>query len=68
VNYDENGELDMKLAIKGISPQVDARRPIHFNLSLQQNLLTLLKGLRYVEGINDDIDRNVQKYFSEQKK
>ena len=68
VNYDENGELDMKLAIKGISPQVDARRPIHFNLNLQQNLLTLLKGLRYAEGINDDIDRNVQKYFSEQKK
>jgi hypothetical protein len=68
VNYDENGELDMKLAIKGISPQVDARRPIHFNLSLQQNLLTLLKGLRYAKGINDDIDRNVHKYFSEQKK
>jgi hypothetical protein len=68
VNYDENGELDMKLAIKGTSPQVDVRRPIHFNLSLQQNLLTLLKGLRYAEGINDNIDRNVQKYFSEQKK
>jgi hypothetical protein len=57
----------MQLAIKGKSPQVDANRPIHFNLNLEQNLLTLLKGLRYAEGINDDIDKNVRKYFSEQK-
>jgi len=68
VDYDEDGLLRMKLAIKGKSPQVDANRPIHFNLELEQNLLTLLKGLRYVEGINNDIDKNVKKYVSEQKK
>ncbi len=68
VDYDEDGLLRMKLAIKGESPQVDANRPIHFNLDLEQNLLTLLKGLRYVEGINNNIDNNVQKYISEQKK
>ncbi len=68
MDYDEDGLLRMKLAIKGKSPQVDASRPIHFNLDLEQNLLTLLKGLRYVEGINNKIDDNVQKYISEQKK
>lgn len=67
IDYEENGMLRMQLTIKGKSPQVDANRPIHFNLNLEQNLLTLLKGLRYAEGINDDIDKNVQKYFSEQK-
>jgi hypothetical protein len=67
VDYQEDGEMEMKLAIKGMSPKVDARRPVHFNLNLQQNILTLLRGLRYAEGINKDIDRNVQKYFSKEK-
>ncbi len=65
VDYEEDGQLTMELAIQGISPQVDANRPIHFNLTLEQNLLTLLKGLRYAQGISDDIDHNVQKYFKE---
>ncbi len=63
VNYEQDGQLDMLLSIKGMSPNVDAKRPVHFNLSLQQNLLTLLRGLRYVDGINENIDRSVQNYF-----
>ena len=64
VNYQENGELDMKLAIKGKSPKVDTNRPIHFNLNLQQNVLKLLEGLRYAEGLSEKIDKNAQKHFS----
>lgn len=63
VDFDEDGELQMKLELKGISPKVDERRPVHLNLNLQQNVLTLLQGLRYAEGINKDIDTNVQKYY-----
>jgi len=66
VDYSEQGDLQMQLALKGISPGVDPRRPVHFNLTLEQNLLTLLQGLRYAEGINRDIDRNVQKHFEQQ--
>ena len=66
-NYDEDGEMDMKFAIKGISPNVDERRPVHFNLNLQQNVLKLLQGLRYAEGLSADIDRNVQKHFRKRK-
>jgi len=66
VDYSEQGDLQMQLALKGISPGVDIRRPVHFNLTLEQNLLTLLQGLRYAEGINRDIDRNVQKHFEQQ--
>jgi len=68
VDYEPDGQLTMQLAIKGKSPQVDAQRPIHFNLKLEQNLLTLLKGLRYADGINKEIDNSVQKYYREQKK
>lgn len=67
VDYDEDGEMQMKLELKGMNPKVDARRPVHLNLSLQQNLLTLLRGLRFAEGISNDIDRNVQKYFRKEK-
>ncbi len=63
VNYEEDGEMDMQLAIKGVSPHVDERRPVHFNLNLQQNVLKLLEGLRYAEGLSDNIDKNVQKHF-----
>ncbi len=63
VNYEESGEMEMQLAIKGKSPKLDTRRPVHFNLNLQQNVLKLLKGLRYAEGLSDEIDRNVQKSF-----
>lgn len=66
-NYEEDGEMDMKFSIKGISPNVDERRPVHFNLNLQQNVLKLLQGLRYAEGLSSDIDRNVQKYFRKRK-
>jgi len=63
VNYKEDGELDLRLAIKGKSPKVDEHRPVHFNLNLQQNVLKLLEGLRYAEGLSEKIDKNVQKHF-----
>jgi len=63
VNYKEDGDMDMKLAIKGKSPKVDEHRPVHFNLNLQQNVLKLLRGLRYAEGLSEEIDKNVQKHF-----
>lgn len=66
VNYEESGEMEMVLALKGMSPKVDKKRPVHFNLNLQQNVLKLLRGLRYAEGLSEDIDRNVQKYFRKQ--
>ncbi len=67
VNYADDGEMDMQLSIKGLSPKVDKNRPVHFNLNLQQNLLTLLQSLRYVEGIDDRIDQDVQDYFNKRK-
>jgi len=67
VDYEEDGALKMQLAIKGISPKIDTRRPIHFNLNVQQNVLQLLKGLRYADGLSKGLDDNVQKYFRNEK-
>ena len=67
VEYQEDGEMEMLLSVKGISPNLDKQRPVHFNQNLQQNVLKLLQGLRYAEGLSKDIDRNVQEYFRKQK-
>lgn len=64
VDYAEDGEMEMKLSIKGMSPKVDTKRPVHFNLNIQQNVLKLLQGLRYAEGLSEEIDKKVQKNFS----
>ena len=67
VDYQASGDLDLALAIKGKSPKFDENRPIHFNLNLQQNVIKLLKGLRYADGLREEIDRNVQEYFRNNK-
>ena len=64
VDFAEDGEMEMKLSIKGMSPKVDTKRPVHFNLNIQQNVLKLLQGLRYAEGLSEEIDKKMQKNFS----
>ncbi len=67
VDYSEDGEMEMMLMIKGMSPKVDAKRPVHFNLNLQQNVLKLLQALRYADDLSEDIDKNMQKLFRKNK-
>jgi hypothetical protein len=62
-NYTPDGNLLLSLAIKGMSPKLDTKRPVHFNLTLEQNVLKLLKSLRIAEDIDSVLDKNVQEYF-----
>ncbi|HBE93770.1 MAG TPA: hypothetical protein DDW55_15125 [Gammaproteobacteria bacterium] len=66
VNYTPNGSLTLSLAIKGKSPKLDKKRPVHFNLNLEQNVLQLLRSLRIAEDIDSILDKNVQDYFKSQ--
>jgi hypothetical protein len=63
VNYAPDGNLILNLAIRGISPKLDEKRPIHFNLNLEQNVVQLLKSLRIADDIDDVLDKNVQDYY-----
>lgn len=62
-DYTVDGNLLLNLAIKGRSPKLERTRPVHINLNLEQNILTLLKSLRYVDGLNEALDKDVQAYF-----
>jgi hypothetical protein len=62
-DYLPQGDLLLGIELKGMSPYVDEKRPVHFNLNLEQNLLKLLQSLRYIEGLNEELDKNVQEYY-----
>ena len=63
VVYKPDGQLRLQLQIKGNSPGLHATRPLHLNLNLDQNILSLVESLRAVNGLNDRIDSAVKKHF-----
>ena len=63
VNYHPDGNLMVNISLKGISPELDTDRPVHLNINTEQNLLSLLKSLRYTQGINENISNKVQQLY-----
>jgi hypothetical protein len=63
VNYLPDGELTINLELKGISPELDKNRPVHLNINTEQNLVSLLKSLRFAQGVSDSIDVQVRKIY-----
>ena len=61
--YKPDGQLTMQLQMKGRSPGLHATRPLHLNLNLDQNILSLIESLRAVDGLNEKIDRAVKQHF-----
>lgn len=61
VNYQPDGQLDLSIQLQGKSPRIDTNRPIHLNLNVEQNLLYLLKSLRYGGLITQEIEKTIQK-------
>ncbi|MGQ0695565.1 MAG: intermembrane phospholipid transport protein YdbH family protein [Nitrospiraceae bacterium] len=59
VNYAKNGVLFLNARLEGRNPDLKKIPPIHFNLTVQEHVPTLLKSLRLVE----DIEGAVQKRF-----
>ena len=55
IGYTSDGESDLKIEIKGISPTVSGTQPINFNYSHNENILKLLKSLRFNEELVRDI-------------
>ena len=67
VNFTPDGKLTINLQLKGTSPELDTDRPVHLNINTEQNLLSLLKSLRYAQGISESIDKKVRHQFEKQK-
>jgi len=63
VNFVPDGTLTVNLQLQGISPELDTNRPVHLNINTEQNLSTLLKSLRFAQGISDRIDDRVRRQY-----
>ncbi|MCI5138242.1 MAG: hypothetical protein D3922_07460 [Candidatus Electrothrix sp. AR1] len=61
--YAPSGELHLAVSLQGISPELDKSRPVHFNINIEQNLLSLLQGLQYSKGLSEKIDKRVQQRY-----
>ncbi|MCP4324059.1 MAG: hypothetical protein GY787_19810 [Alteromonadales bacterium] len=59
IGYTSDGESDLKVEIKGISPKVSGINPINFNYSHSENILKLLKSLRF----NDELVRDIKERY-----
>ena len=57
VKYGETGMLDLNARLEGRNPDLRDTPPIHFNLTVQEHIPTLLKSLRLVEDIHGTIER-----------
>ncbi len=55
LTYDESGLMNTDIALKGHNPAFQNGREIHLNLTLQENIATLLESLRVGDAITDKI-------------
>jgi hypothetical protein len=60
LTFEPDGRLTIAMHLEGTSPLLDTDRSIHLNLSVEQNLLSLLKSLRYSESITREIEKRIQ--------
>ena len=68
VNFSPEGRLTVNLQLKGTSPELDTDRPVHLNINTEQNLLSLLKSLRYAQGVSEKIDNKVRRLYEKAQK
>jgi hypothetical protein len=61
VKYGETGMLDLNARVEGRNPDLPNTPPIHFNLTVQEHIPTLLKSLRLVEDIQGTIERKYKR-------
>lgn len=64
VKYGETGMLDLNARLEGRNPDLRNTPPIHFNLTVQEHIPTLLKSLRLVEDIQGTIERKYKRVGS----
>jgi len=60
MGFQQNGLLTLAIQLKGKSPTSGTERPIHINLNIEQNLLSLLKSLSYSENIDREIEKHIE--------
>jgi len=61
VTYRPDGTLLVDIHLQGTSPSLETSRPVHLNVHTEQNLLSLLKSLKYDKVFTDELNSRLQK-------
>lgn len=61
VNYFEDGKLLLSLKIRGENPELHDGHPVHLNINLEENVLTLLKSLQYSDELTGKIEEQLER-------
>ena len=56
VEYQEDGDLVMKMRLEGINPAMDPNQPIILNLSIENNVPQLLRSLQALRSIEETLE------------
>ncbi len=60
VDYAESGDLQLAVHLQGRNPEVEAGRPIHYNLNINENIPVLLRSLRLQDQVVRQVERRVR--------
>ncbi len=61
VNYSEDGDLVLRMRLKGINPDVDPTQPVILNLNVENNVPQMLRSLRATRSIEDVLETRLSK-------
>jgi hypothetical protein len=60
-DYEENGDLQLAVSLQGRNPEIEKGRPIHYNLNISENVLSLIDALNAESGVTERVERGVMK-------
>jgi hypothetical protein len=60
VDYAENGELALRLALAGRNPGWNKGQPINLNVNISENIPTLLRSLRLADDISIELEKRLK--------
>lgn len=61
VSYSPDGDLTLAVHLQGRNPAIEGGRPIHYNLTVNENLPVLLRSLRLERDVTEGIERRLNR-------
>lgn len=60
LSYDQSGKLLLKVRLEGQNPKVEKGRPIHLNISLEEDIPALLASIQLSDQVSEIIQKRVR--------
>ena len=63
VSYDEEGKLLLGLRLEGRNPALENGRPVHFNITLEEDLPAMITSIQLSSQISDVVKKRLQEHL-----